>query len=148
MAFSLEQLRNLVRTSIHGRRLGLDPTDFLVGPKGMRVPVHNATSDTTGTAIPNHGIATVVTTTNDVWTLEAPVPGCEVKIMTGSSSTGNHAVVPTNATIISTNGVAGSTITLQGNGAHISLVGLSTSQWAVMSRGGSTTAGQTVVVGS
>lgn len=148
MAFTLQQLRNVILTSIHGRRLGMDPNQFLVGQKGVRVPVANATSDTTGTALVNHGFHTVATTTNDVWTLEDPTPGCEVEIATITTSTGNHAIVPAAATIVSTNGVAGSSITMQGIGAWIKLIGISTAQWAVTSRGGSTTAGATVVVTS
>lgn len=148
MAISLETLRSSILTSLHGRRIGLDPDSFLVGPKDLRKPVTAATSDTTGTALPNHGFVTVTTTTNDGWSLTDPTAGCEVTIMTGSSSTGNHAVVPAAATIISTNGVDGSSMILQGNGAHVKLVGVSTSQWVVSARGGSTTAGQTVVISS
>ena len=129
MGFSLGQLANRIRTSIHGRRLGLDDADFLVGPKGIRPPVTDATSDTTGTNIPNHGLASVVTTTDDVWNLASPVPGCEVTIFCGSSSTGTHAIVPQNATLVSSNGVAGSSITMAGAGASITLAGISTAQW-------------------
>lgn len=132
MALTQEQLRDLaLHKSIYGRRLGLDKDDFLVGPKGIRVPVTNATSDTTGTALLNHGFHTVVTTTDDGWTLASPVPGAQVKIVTGSSSTGLHAIVPTNATIISSNGSAGSSITMAGPGAYISLLGNTTAQWIV-----------------
>lgn len=129
MGFSLGQLANRIRTSIHGRRLGLDDADFLVGPKGIRPPITDATSDTTGTALPNHGLVSVISTTDDVWTLSSPVPSCEVTIFCGSSSTGTHAVVPTNATIISSNGVAGSSISMAGAGASITLCGISTAQW-------------------
>lgn len=148
MATSLEQLRAAVLNSIKGRYLGLDVNSFLVGVKDLRTAVTAATSDTTGTAILNYGTHTVVTTTNDVWTLTDPVPGTRVRIGTASTSTGNHAIVPAAATIISTNGTAGSSITMQGVGAFITLEGISTSQWLVTSRGGSTTAGATVVISS
>jgi hypothetical protein len=131
MAFSIAQLANLIRTSIHGRRLGLDSNDFLVGNRGLRLPVTDATSDTTGTALPNHGMVSVITTTNDIWTLTDPVPGCQVTIFTGSSSTGTHNIVPAAATIISSNGVAGSSIAIAGAGASIRLVGISTAKWIV-----------------
>lgn len=129
MSFSLGQLADLIRTSIHGRRLGLDNNDFLVGPKGLRPPVTDATSDTTGTNLPNHGFVSVISTTDDVWNLGAPIPGCEVTIFCGSSSTGTHAVVPQSATIISSNGVAGSSISMGGAGASITLAGISTAAW-------------------
>ena len=141
MAISLTQLANNIRTSIHGRRLGLDNDDCLVGPKQFRRPVTAATSDTTGTALPNYGYVTVTTTTNDGWSLTDPYTGAEVTIVTGSSSTGTHAITPAAATIISSNGVAGSSMSLVGAGAGITLLGLSTSQWVVTSRRGSTTNG-------
>lgn len=140
MAYSLEQLRNVILTSVRGRRLGLDHNDYLVGPKDIRKAITNATSDTTGTPLLNYGFHTVTTTTNDTWTLAAPTVGAEVTLVTGSSSTGTHTITPTNATIISTNGVAGASIAMQGAGAHLKLVGISTGQWAVTSIFGSTTA--------
>jgi hypothetical protein len=133
MGQSLNELRNKILTSIHGRRFGLDKDGFAIGAKGLRPPVTNATSDTTGTAIPNHGIATVVTSTDDSWTVDAPTPGCELSLHTGSSSTGTHTVSLSNATLISSNGVASSNILMQGKGAHVGLVGLTTAVWAVKS---------------
>jgi len=140
MAITLEGLRSESLTNIRGRRLGLDHNEFMVGPKDLRKAVSNATSDTTGTALVNYGFHTVTTTTNDTWTLSSPTPGVEVMLMTGSSSTGTHTITPTNATIISTNGVAGASIAMQGAGAHLRLIGISTGQWAVTSIFGSTTA--------
>ena len=139
MALSLEQIRNKILTSIHGRRLGLDADGFLAGAKPVRQVVTNATSDTTGTAIPNHGIASVATTTDDGWTLTDPVPGIGVRIATASTSTGTHTITPAAATIISTNGIAGSAIAMVSQGAYIELMGLSTSVWAVVSRGSTAT---------
>jgi len=148
MAKSLESHRSDIRTSIHGRRIGLTHDDYLVGQKEFKRAVTNATSDTTGTNIPNYGFHTVVTTTNDTWTLDDPTPDTEVTIATNSTSTGNHVVLPDNATIVSTNGVAGSSMILQGIGACARLIGISTAQWLLTSRGGSTTAGATVAVSS
>ncbi len=139
MAFSLDQLRRRILTSIHGRRLGLDHNEFAVGPKGLRVPITDATSDTTGTALPNHGLVSVVTTTDDVWTLTDPLPGCEVTLFTGSSSTGVHAIVPAAATIVSSNGIAGSSISMGGAGASITLAGISTAAWILKNALGAST---------
>ena len=140
MAITLEGLRNVILTSIRGRRLGLDHNEYLVGPKDIRKSITNATSDTTGTALLNYGYHTIVTTTNDTWTLASPTVGAEVFLMTGSSSTGTHTITPTNATIVSTNGVAGASIAMQGAGAHLGLVGLTTASWGVTTIFGSTTA--------
>lgn len=133
MAISRESIRNKILTSIRGRRLGLDENDFLAGPSDLRKAVTNATSATTGTAIPNYGFHTVASTTDDGWRLTDPIPGVAVKIATSTTSTGLHAITPVAATIISSNGTAGSSITLVGAGAHIELMGISTAQWLVSS---------------
>ena len=138
MALSLETIRDRIRTSIHGRRLGLDGNDQIAGIKGMTRPVTDATSATTGTALPNYGINSVVTTTDDSWTLTDPYVGAEVTLMTGSSSTGIHTITCAAATIRSTNGIAGANVVLTGMGACVNLVGISTAIWAVTSMAGST----------
>lgn len=135
---TLAALRNKILTSVHGRRLGLGPDGELLGVPGLARPVTSATSDTTGTALPNDGIVSVVTTTNDTWTLTDPYVGAEVTLMTGSSSTGVHTITCAAAVIYSTNGVEGANVVLTGAGAAMSLVGISTSQWSVTSRAGST----------
>lgn len=138
MALLLETVRNRIRTSIHGRRIGLDGNEQLAGVKGMTRPVTDATSDTTGTALPNYGIVSVVTTTDDSWTLTAPYVGAEVSLMTGSSSTGIHTIAVAPAVIRSTNGIAGANVVLTGPGAALSLVGITTALWAVTSMSGTT----------
>ena len=131
---SLATLRNAIITSIHGRRLGFDVNDMLVGPKAMRQGITSATSATTGTALPNNGIVSVVTTTNDTWTLTDPVSGCEVLLHTGSTSTGTHTITCDNAVIYSTNGLEGASVVLSNRGAYAKLMGLSTSAWMLTGR--------------
>jgi len=135
MALSLDQIRALRVTSIYGRRLGLDINEMIVGPKEIRRVVTNATSATTGTALPNHGIVSVVTTTNDTWTLTDPLPGVSVKLMTGSTSTGTHTITCAAAVIYSTNGIEGASVLMSAAGAHVELTGLTTAAWAITSRG-------------
>lgn len=130
MALTLESIKKKIRTSIHGRRLGLSHDDYLCGPKDTIRPVTNATSATTATALLPYGMHTVVTTTDDTWTLtDPPHAGLEVKIATNSTSTGTHTISPAAATITSTNGVAGSSIVMNGLGDRITLVALSTAEW-------------------
>lgn len=139
MALTLETIRNRILTSIHGRRLGLDRNEQIAGIKGMTRPVTDATSDTTGTDLPNYGILSVVTTTDDTWRLTAPYVGAEVTVMTGSSSTGVHTVAMAAGTVIrSTNGIAGANVVLAGPGAAVNLAGITTALWAVTSMAGST----------
>ena len=135
MALTLATIRNAIITSLHGRRLGFDVNDLLVGTAGIVQPITDATSATTGTAISNTGITSVVTTTNDTWTLADPIAGCKKTLVTGSSSTGVHTVTPAAATIVTSAGVAGDTITLTGGSAFIELVGLTTALWKMTSRG-------------
>lgn len=140
MAFTLENIRARINTSLHGRRFGLTNTDYAAGMKDSLRPVTNATSDTTGTAIPGYGFHTVETTTNDTWTLSDPEhAGVEVSLATLTTSTGVRTISPAAATIVSSNGVAGSAIALNGLGDRITLVGISTSQWMVKTNDGTCT---------
>ncbi|MEK9736778.1 MAG: hypothetical protein VW239_05605 [Candidatus Nanopelagicales bacterium] len=98
----------------------------------------SGTSDTTGTALPNNGICSVVTTTDDTWTLSDPTyVGAQVTLMTGSSSTGVHSINLNNSVAYSTQGIAGSTVVLTGHGASITLLSISTAIWQVIGRSGS-----------
>lgn len=126
-------------TSIHGRRLAIDSDDNVLA-SGVRLNVVAATSDTTGTALPNHGVVSVVTTTNDGWSLIDPNPGSQITLMTGSTSTGAHTITPAAATIQTSLGAAGPDLVLTGGGAHATLVGLSTSLWKMTARSSSATA--------
>jgi len=137
-AVTLQDLRAERVTSIHGLRLGLDVDEFAVGPKGMRAAIHSGTSATTGTALPNHGIVTLVTSTNDSWTLTAPIPGCEVRILNASSSgsTGIATVLGGTATFQSCKSSTGPSIVLTGPNAGAHLIGLSTGLWGVISEAG------------
>ena len=130
---TLEALKSEKMISVHGRRLGIDKDDFLLH-KGSRRAITAATSDTTGTAIPNYGIVSVETSTDDTWILTDPVEGCEVHLCTVSTSTGVRTVTCDNATISSTNGIEGASVLLSNRGAYCSLVGLSTALWGVTSK--------------
>lgn len=140
MAISIEGIRRKIHVSIKGRRIGLTPRNgYLAGPPDILRPVSNATSATTATALAPYGFHTLSTTTNSGWVLTDPSEaGLRVSLATVTTSTGNHAVTPAAATIISTNGVAGSSMTLQGIGASIELLSISTAQWIVTSRYGTT----------
>jgi hypothetical protein len=133
MAMTLGEVRNQIITSIFGRKLGLDSAEFLVN-KGTRTAVNAATSDTTGTNLVNYGYHSVETTTDDGWKLDAPAVGATVSLFTISTSTGIRVITPVNATIITSAGTAGTTIGLYGYGGSVTLVGVSTAAWAVLSR--------------
>ena len=132
MAQTLDQARKLSRTNIHGRRLGMDHDEFLVGVKDVRHVVTNATSATTGTALPNHGLVTIDSTTGDTFTLTAPTPGVSVKIVVISTG-GAQVITPVSGTFPTSLGnFAGDTLTMTAGGPGlpmVELLGLSTSLW-------------------
>lgn len=140
MPISLQALRDRILTSIHGRRLGLDSNETIVGVRGMCLQQVAGTSDTTGINLPNNGFVSVVTTTNDTWRLDNPYVGAQVTLMTGSSSTGIHSINLGGSVGYSTIGIAGSTVTLTGPGASLTLLGISTGIWQQIARTGSSDA--------
>lgn len=143
MALSLTTIRNSIVTSIFGRRLGIAKavssdanSEFLIGMNGMRVPITDATSDTTGTNITGYGITTVDTTTDDTWLLDNPIAGIEKTIYTGSTSTGIRTIYRKDNTfaISSSANSTGTTIIAQGGGLTLRLLGISSAIYAVVSR--------------
>ena len=136
MAFTLDQLRNEIVTSIHGRRLGLDSAGRLIGHDGIRDRSDDATSDTTGTAIRGSGWTNVDSTTDDTWTLSAPVKGAFKYLYTGSTSTGIRTIkrADNSFAIRTSDNSTGTTIVAQGGGLLLTLFGLTSALYAVVSR--------------
>jgi hypothetical protein len=92
MAISLTTLRSAKQTSIHGRRLALDQSDFLVGPKGVREPVFELTSGSTTQTLSNHGLTVInvtsaVTSATNSFFLPNPVPGARITVRSGVRGT-------------------------------------------------------------
>jgi hypothetical protein len=137
-ANSLATIRNKILTSLYGRRFGILNNEFLGGQKGMVNVITQATSDTTGTNLPNHGIVELVTSTDDSWTLSDPVAGATVTLKSGSTSTGIKTVLGDNATFRSSGSSTGPDVVLTGNMGAITLYGESTAIWAPISRYGTT----------
>ena len=135
MAQSLRTIKELIRTSIHGLRVGLSHDDFLCGPKAPLKTVTNATSATTATALLPYGIHTLQTPSSKNWVLtDPPHPGLTVRFVCNTTSTKIHKVTPAAATINSTNGLAGSSFTMFGAGSYAELISISTAKWVVSSR--------------
>lgn len=126
-----------ILTSIHGRRLGLDPNGALVVGQSRTGTKLAGTSDSTGTLLANNGFVSVTSTTDDAWTLSDPFPGAVVTLFIGSTSTGVHTIGLNNSVAYTSVGTAGSTIVLSGPGASITLYGVSTSVWQPIARNGS-----------
>jgi len=138
MAKTLAAQASEIQTSIHGRRLGLTNDSFLAGPKGIKLAVTDATSATTGTALPNHGVVTLDSTTGDTWVLTDPTPGCVVHI-TSISTAGAQVINTDNANFVTSGSSTGGVLTMTGL-AGVTLCGVSTALWAPAGRYGTTVA--------
>lgn len=136
MALTINTLRNLGITNVHGRRLSLDISDRLVGTNGVRIPHDDATSDTTGTNIAGDGWTNFDTSTNDTWLISNPIPGAFKYLYTGTTSTGIRTIKRKDNTfaIRSSADSTGTTIVAQGGGLLLTLFGLTSALYAVVSR--------------
>ena len=157
MAQSLETLRNNRITSIHGRRLGLDKDETLVGPKAIKKSVLDLTSGSSAQAIPAYGYVAVrmsgsmTTASQPAFTISNPIPGVDVAVnyaQTSQAATaGSTAVAFIRAStafyIQSTDGSTGVAV-LVAQGGAFTLRGLSTDLYQFIRHGTSAS----VVVGA
>lgn len=132
-------------TSIHGRRLGLQAMssgetgsgngrhDFIVGAEDVRV--EHSTAETTSQNLKPFGVSVLTTSVSSgVYTMDPPIPGVKKTLVFGTTSTNAIYLKLGSATITSTQGRGGSVIaSSQGNYAVVTLVPVSTGEWAVMS---------------
>ena len=148
MAFTLDTMRNNILTSIHGRRVGLDKDDFLLGHKGIRMPITEDVSGLgasaviagvgTGTSIANYGLTRVVSSagstanTGFAFTLQAPVAGARKIIYKYGASTSAHVFGLSGSAVVQGGSLtsAGSTmISMWRQNAMVELLGISTAIW-------------------
>lgn len=148
------------RKSLFGRMLGISSSGGLVMSVKTTAVNLAASSDinlaaqmwgpgmftqatAAGALIANHGFTQVTTasTAGSTWFVAAPTRGVEKRIFFVTTSSGT---LTTTSTLISflLNGLAGSTVvnvnSTLGNITSLALVGLSTTQWLVAGRSGST----------
>ncbi len=141
---TLQGLRNQYLTQIHGRRLALDPNDYLVGPRDLRLQVSGFSSG--GSTVTSTSVAsnidpfgyTVVGATGasatTAYTLAAPVPGVR-KVIFNPTTGGVTVLTSAAGALIITTGSITSTFgqfSMAAKGAYVELVGLSTALWGVM----------------
>lgn len=146
MAQSLETLRSSLLTSIFGRRLGLDPQDYLAGPKSLREQVQDVNTGSSATAIPAHGVTRVTcsgSTQGPVqYLLDAPAVGVHKIIMlggtAGATSTGSYQFLSTAAGaafLIASLGTTAGVLNLIGPASMVRLKGLTTNLWGIVGVG-------------
>ena len=128
-AVTREGLRNQMKTSMMGRRAGMDPYDYEVGEQDTRLPIDNISS-TISTSLAANGFSNFSCTSlsSAVHTLLAPVSGIYKQITQISSSTlGIDVQFGPNAQIVTSAGSSFNKLTLAGIGHSASLSCVSTS---------------------
>ena len=128
-AVTREGLRNQMKTSMMGRRAGMDPYDYEVGEQDTRLPIDNIASTISTSLVPN-GFSNFSCTSvsSAVHTMLAPVSGIYKQITQISSSTlGIDVQFGPNAQIVTSAGSSFNKLTLAGVGHSASLSCVSTS---------------------
>ena len=140
---TLQGLRSQLLTQIHGRRLALDPNDYLIGPRDLRVQIEGfssggstITSTAVATALSAWGVSVVgasAASGTTAYVLAAPVPGVRKTLF--CPTTGYAVVLASTAAYYCSSASVTSTYqiaTFTGKGNMLELMGLSTALWAVL----------------
>ena len=151
-ALTLATLRQAIRTSIYGSRLGLDNTKdetqlfggttirggFLVGHIGQKLPIQYV--GTTAASTLYFGGFVELATAPSTQTFANPIPGATVTITQTATSTTGQQIKLSNGNFNSSTGSSAISMFLWGQGVSVTLLGLSTSIAGVISQTGMTTA--------
>lgn len=123
-----EALRNQMKTSMMGRRAGMDNNDYEVGEQDTRLPVDNI-STTLPTSLSPNGASVFSSSAagGATYTLQNPVAGIYKQLTQISSSTAGYVVqFGAGAQIVTTAGSSFNQITFAGVGHTASLFCAST----------------------
>ena len=133
VALTREGLRNQMKTSMMGRRAGMDNADYEVGEQDTRLPVEVITSTVQSSLAPNgFSVMACTVATSAVYTLNAPVVGIykqitQITTSTGTATNGQHNLqFGANANIVTSAGSSFNMASLSGIGHTLSLVCVST----------------------
>lgn len=122
-----------VLTSIKGRRLGLDGDDFLVGASGVRMPTETVTAAST---LADYGLSVLTGSTLSHTLGPPPAVGVVKTIVNASSVSTATMTITRNAATHSFLGSTGgdpdgAAFALLNAGSAVTLVGISSDQWAM-----------------
>lgn len=123
-----EGLRNMMKTSMMGRRAGMDNNDYEVGEQDTRLPIDNI-GTTVPTSLSPNGFTLLSSTAASAatYTLQNPVPGIYKQITQISSSTQGFTVqFGAGAQIVTSAGSSFNQITFAGIGHTANLACMST----------------------
>lgn len=141
MALLNEALRNLLMTSIFGRRLGLDSNDYIVGPRDIRNQIEDLT--TVPSTVAAWGVSRVTATGSSQgpvqFTLPAPVPGIQKILLLNTTSTGSFQFLSTAAgasILAASDGTTKGVVNLIGQGGSVTLEAVTSAIWAVVGTSG------------
>lgn len=126
---SRQQLRNQMLTSVHGRRLGLDPFGYEVGFHDNRKQIDNI-GTTAATSLIESGMSVLSATpaSSAVYTLLAPTAGVYKQITQISTpAVGFDIQLGANANIVTSAGSSFNQVTIKGVGAGVCLSCISSS---------------------
>lgn len=139
MAFLLETIRSSILTTIFGRRLGLTPAEYLAGFKSIQTAIQDLT--TVATTVNGYGTSRVIATGSSQgpvqYTLPAPVPGVDTTLILNTTSTGSYQFLSTAAgasILAGSDGTTKALVNLIGQGGTVTLRGMTTAIWAVISQ--------------
>jgi hypothetical protein len=129
----LNTLRNQYLTSLYGRRAGIDPNEYEIGPKDFRVQIENILT-TAATTLSNFGITCLGCTvvSSAIYTLQGGAPGVQTKqiVQTSSSTLGYVIQAGSSVTFLTTGGSSFNQMTFACIGATQELIALSSLTWA------------------
>ena len=132
----LEVLRNQYLTSLYGRRAGIDPNAYEIGPKDFRVQIENI-GTTAASSLSSFGISCLSCTvaSSAIYTLQ-PIDGIGIQgkqiIQTSTSTLGYIVKCSTNpvTNLLTTGGSSFNQMTFSCLGALQELVSISSVVWA------------------
>ncbi len=139
MINTLQGIRDRIKTSLYGRRLGLDNTECIVGANDIIKPVETISSTAASQTLSSYG-ASLITATNAstnaalTFNLPAPIPGVQKVISQLSTSTAGYAVVLASGVFVTSGSSALTTFTFTASNQHLNLFGQSTGAYMVLSQ--------------
>ena len=117
-------------TRLRGNRIGLDRNNMLVGPPALKLGVTTGSTVSTAT-LPAHGVTVLNATAASTFTIDEPITGVMKRLFCNIAT--SQAVKTAAATFVTTLGSSFRRLTFATSGDGVTLVGISTSQYAVLS---------------
>lgn len=121
-------------TMMWGRRMGLDLDNMLVGPPEHKIGV--TTLGSTANNIPAHGLTVLSAAAASTYVLDQPITGIRKYFLQAGVGTSHNIITGTsNIKFVSTFGSSQQRLAFQTTGDQVSLIGISSAQWAVLAIG-------------